>query len=157
MDVGCYGVSLARWLLEREPVAAQAQSVYHTTGADIHTVASLRFPGDILATLEASFITALQQTYTVVGSDGAIELPHDAFIPWEKDACFTLRGTKEEIGEQHYCAGADAYRLMVEHFSDAVSGTLQLAFPPEDSVRNMEVVDALARAAQSGTTLSLHT
>ncbi len=39
-----------------------------------------------LAVVEASFISALQQTYSVVGSNGALELPHDAFIPWEKDA-----------------------------------------------------------------------
>ena len=51
--------------------------------------------------LEASFISALQQTYTVVGSDGAIDLPHDAFIPWEKDAVYTLRKQDDEVGKEH--------------------------------------------------------
>lgn len=155
LDVGCYGVSLARCLLGSDPIEVQAQSVYHTSGVDIHTVGSLRFPGNTLATIEASFVTALQQTYTVVGSDGVIELPHDAFIPWEKEACFTLRGQKEETGEWHHCKGADAYQLMVEHFSDAVMGKLQLAFPSEESIYNMQVLDALARSAKSGKTIYL--
>jgi predicted dehydrogenase len=155
LDVGCYGVSLARWLLGYDPIDVQAQSVYHTSSVDIHTVASLRFPGDILATIDASFVTALQQTYAVVGSDGVIELPHDAFIPWEKEACFTLRGKREETGEQHHCAGADAYQLMVEHFSDAVMGRLPLAYPSTESVSNMQTLDALARAAKSGKTVYL--
>ena len=155
LDVGCYGVSLARWLLDLNPLEVQAQSVYHQTGVDIHTVGSIRFPGDVLATFEASFVTALQQTYTVVGSDGVIELPHDAFIPRENEACFTLRGMQEETGARHQVAGTDAYQLMVEHFSDAVMGKIPLAFQPAESVRNMQVLDALALAAKSGRTINL--
>jgi predicted dehydrogenase len=156
LDVGCYGVSLARWLLGLDPTVVQAQSVYHPSGVDLHTVGSLRFPGDMLATIEASFITALQQTFTIVGSDGVIELPHDAFIPWKKDACFTVRGRRDETGIQHHCAGADAYQLMVEHFSDAVMGRLPLAYPSTESVSNMQTLDALARAAKTGSTVRLH-
>jgi xylose dehydrogenase (NAD/NADP) len=155
LDVGCYGVSLARWLLDLNPLEVQAQSVYHQTGVDIHTVGSIRFPGDVLATFEASFVTALQQTYTVVGSDGVIELPHDAFIPRENEACFTLRGKQEETGARYQVAGTDAYQLMVEHFSDAVMGKIPLAFQPAESVRNMQVLDALALAAKSGKTINL--
>jgi predicted dehydrogenase len=155
LDVGCYGVSLARWLLGLDPTEVQAQSVYHPSGVDLHTVGSLRFPGDMLATIEASFITALQQTFTIVGSDGVIELPHDAFIPWKKEACFTVRGRRDETGIEHHCAGADAYQLMVEHFSDAVRGKQPLAYAAADSVSNMRVLDALARAAKTGTTVHL--
>lgn len=120
LDVGCYSVSAARWLLNAEPTAVQAQAVYHPAGVDMHLVGTLRFEEEKLAVLEASFISALQQTYTVVGSDGAIDLPHDAFIPWEKDAVYTLRKKDEEVGEEYVIQGADEYQLMVEHFSDAV-------------------------------------
>jgi predicted dehydrogenase len=152
LDVGCYSVSVARWLLESEPAQVQAQAVYHPSGVDVHFVGSLRFPDDVLVTLEASFITALQQTYTIVGGEGAIELPHDAFIPWEKDAVFTLRGKDQEVGQEHRTPGADGYQLMVEHFTEAVSGKTDLAYPPADSVSTMRVLDALAEAARTGTT-----
>jgi predicted dehydrogenase len=150
LDVGCYSVSLARWLLETEPAQVQAQAIYHRCGADVHSVGSLRFRGSELAAFEASFISALQQTYTVVGSDGAIDLPHDAFIPWENDALFSVRERTQEKGTEHVIPGADEYQLMVEHFSDAVLGNIVLAFSPEDSIRTMQVLDALAEAARTG-------
>jgi len=155
LDVGCYCVSAARWFLDSEPAQLQAQAVYHPGGVDMHLAGSLRFSDIGLATLEASFITALQQTYTVVGTEAAIELPHDAFIPWEKDAVYTLRRKDQESGQESVTPGADEYQLMVEHFADAVLGKTQLAISPEDSVRNMRVLDALAQAAKTGNTVSL--
>ena len=152
LDVGCYSVNLARWLFDAEPVRAQGQAVYHPNGADVHFVGSLSFPGNGLATLEASFISALQQTFTVAGLEGAIELPHDAFIPWEKEALFTFRRQDQEKGETRRFPGIDEYRLMVEHFADAVAGQCRLEVPPEDSVQNMLVLDALAEAARTGLT-----
>lgn len=150
LDVGCYGVSVARWLMNAEPMRVQAQASCHPSGADWHMVGSLYFGPRRLAVVEASFITALQQTYSVVGDRGAIDLPHDAFIPWEKDAGFVLRGRDEETGIRQQIAGADQYQLMVEHFADAVLGRSALAYPPEESIANMRVLDALSRAARSG-------
>jgi predicted dehydrogenase len=150
LDVGCYSVSVARWYMGAEPTEVQAQAVYHPGGVDMHVVASLRFPENGLATLEASFISSMQQTYSVVGSEGAIELPHDAFIPWEKDAVFTVRGKDQEVGQKHVTPGADEYLLMVEHFSDAILGKRELALAPEESIRNMRVLDGLAEAARTG-------
>ena len=49
MDVGCYGVSAARWMFASEPTEVQAQAVYHPWGVDVHFVGTLRFPGDRLA------------------------------------------------------------------------------------------------------------
>ena len=150
LDVGCYSVSVARWYMGAEPTELQAQAVYHSSGVDMHVVALLRFPQNGLATLEASFISSMQQTYSVVGSEGAIELPHDAFIPWEKDAVFTVRGKDQEVGQKHVTPGADEYQLMVEHFADAVLGKTELTLPPEESIRNMRVLDGLAEAAKTG-------
>jgi xylose dehydrogenase (NAD/NADP) len=155
LDVGCYSVSAARWFLGAEPMHVQAQAVYHPSGVDVHVVGTLGFAGSELATFEASFISALQQTYSVVGSDGAIELPHNAFIPWENDAVFLLRGRDQEDGQQHVVTGADEYQAMVEHFSDAVLGKTRLMVPPGDSICNMRVLDALAQAARSGKTIKL--
>jgi predicted dehydrogenase len=155
LDVGCYGVSVARWLFGTEPSQVQGQAIYHPGGVDIHFVGSLRFADKGLATLEASFISALQQTFAVVGSTAAIELPHNAFIPWEEDAAFVVRATDQAQGTEHVIPGADEYRLMVEHFAEAVLGRAPLACAPDDSILNMKVIDALAQAAQSGGTIDL--
>jgi len=155
LDVGCYSVSLARWLQGSEPLSVQAQAVYRPGGVDVHVVGSLAFAESGLATFEASFISALQQTYCVVGSEGAIELPHDAYIPWENDAVFFLRGRSQENGQRHVVKGADEYQLMAEHFADAVMGKTKMNYPPDDRLRNMQVLDVLALAARTGETIKL--
>ena len=155
LDVGCYSVSVARWLLEAEPTEVQGQALYHPGGVDVHMAGTLRFADSALASFEASFISALQQTYCVAGADGIIELPHNAFVPWEKDTAFLLRGPDEEEGKQHQIPGADEYQLMVEHFADVVLGKADLMYPPADSIANMRVLDALAQAAREGETVNL--
>jgi predicted dehydrogenase len=155
LDVGCYGVSVSRWLVGREPSTVQARALYHPGGVDLLFVGTLHFPADILATVEAGFITALRQTYAIVGTRGAIELPHDAFIPWERDAVFSLRGAEDERGEEHVTPGEDEYQLMVEHFADVVRGVAQPAYSPAESVANMRVLDALAQSARAGRPVSL--
>lgn len=156
LDVGSYGTSVARWLLGEEPVSVQGQAIYHERcGADVHTVATMRFSSGALATVEASFRAGLQQTFTIVGSDGALELPHDAFIPWENDARFNWRKKDEEVGELLVVPGVDEYRLMVEHFSQAVLSGKPPCIDLQESVANLKVLDALAQAMQSGRSVSL--
>jgi xylose dehydrogenase (NAD/NADP) len=157
LDVGCYGVSLARWIFEAEPEMVQAFAEYGKSGVDLTTVGLLRFPRGRLAVVEASFTSALQQTFSVLGTQGAIELPHDAFIPWEKDALFRVRGVNEEEGRVEVIPGVDEYQLMVEHFADAALGNGNLDFAPEESVNNMRVLDALARAAREGKRVAVAT
>lgn len=157
LDTGCYCVSVARWLLAREPTSVQAQAIYHPGGVDCQLVANLFFSNSAMATIETSFMAALQQTYTIVGSDAAIELPHDAFIPWEKDAEYVVRAQAEEIGKRYTVAGADQYQLMVDHFASAVKGRIELLHGPEDSIGNMRVLDALAQAAKTGNRIDLST
>ena len=67
LDVGCYGVSLARWLLDAEPARCRPRQSIIAAVLIYTSSAALRFPGSELATFEASFISALQQTFTVVG------------------------------------------------------------------------------------------
>ena len=154
-DVGCYGVSTARWYFGAEPTAVQAQAVYHANGVDLNFVGSLKFKHGGLAVVEASFVSALQQTYTLAGDRAVIELPHDAYIPWEKDALFSIRPVDQESGRWITVEGADEYRLMVDHFVDAINKQTALAYSPADSIANMRVLDALAQAARSGESLRL--
>lgn len=147
LDVGGYGVNLARWLFGSEPESVYAYAVYGETGIDLTTVGVLRFPGGRIATLEASFATAHQQAVSLIGTSGTIELPHDTFAPGGDAVQYMWRGATERVGEQVMVPAANQYQLMAEHFADAVLGNGELAYPPEDSICTMRVLDALARAA----------
>lgn len=151
MDVGCYGVSVARWFLQAEPLMVQAQAIFRPlSNVDIHLVGSLCFDTGALATIEASFCSGLQQTYSIVGSDGAIDMPQDAFVPWEKDALIYYRRGAEETAEHIVVPGADEYQIMVEHFGDLVLSGVKPLVPLEDSIYNMAVLDAMGEAAKTG-------
>ncbi len=156
LDVGCYGVSVARLFLEAEPLMVQAQAIFRPeSNVVLHLVGNLRFDHGALATIEASFCSGLQQTYSIVGSDGVIDLPHDAFVPWEKDAVIYYRRGSEETPEHIVVPGADEYQLMIEHFGDLVlSGGAQLV-SLQDSINNMSVIDALGEAAETGRTVAV--
>ncbi len=156
LDVGCYAVSTARWLLDQEPAAVQAQAIFHNRfNVDIHAVGSMQFGSDALTAFEVSFCSGLQQTYTIVGSEGVIELPHNAYIPWEHDAVIEWRKRDEEKGEKIVVSGVDEYQLMVEHFSNAVLQEEQVEIALDETIANLEVLDALAMAVQRGRLVSL--
>lgn len=155
LDVGCYGVSMARWLLARPPSAVQAAAIRHPGGVDLQLVGTMCYDDDALAVVEAGFMSALQQTITVAGTRGAIETPHNTFVPWHKEATFTLRTTDQEKGQVHRIPGVDEYQLMVEHFADAVKKNRPTAISTAESIENMHVLDALADAARTGLSVNL--
>ncbi len=150
LDVGCYAVSAARWLMGRGPAEVLGMAARQKNGVDLLFTGMLDFGGQALATFEAGFITALQQTFRVIGDRGAIELPHNAFIPWDADAGYVLRGTDEVQGVQIHAGVADQYQLMVEHFADVVLERVQADISIEESIENMRVLDALNEAALKG-------
>lgn len=150
LDVGCYGVSLACWMFDALPERVAGFAHFGSSGIDLSFAGVLHFPGGGLATIEASFVTALQQSYTLAGTSGVIELPHDAFVPFEHDARFTLRGVNDPVGTTEVIPAANQYTLMVEHFADAVRGLTALVAPPDASISTMQVLDALMQSARSG-------
>jgi xylose dehydrogenase (NAD/NADP) len=156
LDVGCYGVSVARWMMGENPESVQATAHFNSEGVDIHAAGVLHFRNKGLATFEASFISALQQTFSIVGEAGSFELPHNSFIPWEKDVTYVYRGRNEEIGKQEVVPGSDEYRLMVEHFSDVIIRGISPWLETTDSIQNMRVLDALAESARTGQRVVIH-
>ena len=156
LDVGCYGVSVARWMMGENPESVQAAAHFNSEGVDIHAAGVLQFRNKGLATFEAGFISALQQTFSIVGETGSFELPHNSFIPWEKDATYVYRGRNEEIGKEEIIPGADEYRLMIEHFSDVLIHGISPLVDIDDSIQNMRVLDALAESARTGQRVVIH-
>jgi xylose dehydrogenase (NAD/NADP) len=121
LDVGCYTVSVARWILgEPDGVAAWAR------GGEVDmTVSSLlHFPDGATASLWASFESPEEQELTVVTKGGRVRLER----PFS---------SKEP----------DPYRLMVESFAESVLEGKPVALPVSDSVANMKVLDRIAKAA----------
>jgi predicted dehydrogenase len=153
MDIGCYPITLSRFLFGEEParVAAQLERdpAFQT---DRLTSALLAFPSG-----QASFVCSTQlvshQRLQALGSKGRIEVqvPVNA-IPDQPARLFVDDG-KDVLGggiETITIGPCDQYQIQAELFARAVRGLGPVATPLEDSVLNMKVIDAVARAAASG-------
>ena len=123
LDVGCYTVSVARWILgEPDGVAAWAR----VGNVDMTVSALLHFPGGATAAVWASFESPEEQELVVITKNGKqrLERPFSSMEP-------------------------DPYRLMVESFGDSVMKDQPVAIPVSDSIANMQVLDRIAEAAHA--------
>ena len=87
MDVGCYTVSMARLVagvasgldgpVDPEGVDGLAH-IGETSRVDEWATAVLRFPGDILASVNAGCMCSIDATLRIWGSEGNIQVPN----PW---------------------------------------------------------------------------
>ncbi len=124
LDVGCYVVSVARWILgEPDDVVARARV---RSGVDMSVAALLRFPDGATASLWASFESPEEQELTVVTPDRV----------HRRDSPFTAHH------DPH-----DPYVLMVESFADSVLRDVPVAIPTSESIANMRVLDRIREAS----------
>ena len=153
MDIGCYPITLSRWLFGEEPdhvIAVLDRDP--DTYVDRLASALLRFPSG-----QASFTCATQlvpyEVMQVHGTEGRIEIE----IPFNALADHECRLLIDD-GRQFAGAGAetitlpavDHYRLQGERFSEAVRGVGAVPVSLEDAIGNMSVIDALFESARSG-------
>ncbi|NLX23022.1 MAG: Gfo/Idh/MocA family oxidoreductase [Phycisphaerae bacterium] len=85
LDVGCYCTSMARLIAGAatgrdfaEPIELKATGQLCPTGVDAYTVATLRFPGGILASLATGIEVDQESVVRVFGTEGSIVIP----VPW---------------------------------------------------------------------------
>jgi len=152
-DVGCYTISVARLVFEAEPVSVFARARVDTgTGVDMTTAALLAFPGGRFAQCDASFESHFQSRLLVAGSEGTLALDR-AFSAKDFDVALELvRGDKREAVR---VPRADMFRLMVEHFGDAVMGRTTLRAPAADALHNMRAIDACFESIRAGRTVEI--
>jgi predicted dehydrogenase len=148
-DLGCYAVSIARFLYQAEPLTISAVVTRDEALAlDLSLAAVATFPDGRLAQLYASMEALRGSSYEVVGSGGALRIAQLWLEP-EQPSQLTLTGADgQEQSEQG--APANHFTLEIEHFSAAVRGQTPLAYGPADALAQMRALAALERALTSG-------
>ena len=150
LDVGCYGVNLARLLCGCEPEAVAALACYGASGVDETFAGVLRFPRGAIATLDVSMASQFGVAFEVIGSSGTLVAPEGVRTETNQPSQLHLyRGYEHEV---HAIEPADPYRLMVEEFADAIISRRPVRFGPADAVANMRVLDALRATARDALT-----
>lgn len=154
-DVGCYPVSLARFMLDAEPLAVTAQAHWTERGVDDRMVATLEFPNGALAQINCGFSLPLRRYYEVIGPVGSLFV-NRAYNPVGDRASEIVHfGDDRMMIETVRLEAANSYALMIEDFNRAASGEAAPRFPAEDAIKNMRVIDALYRSAREGGTVEV--
>jgi predicted dehydrogenase len=150
MDVGCYCISGSR-IVGGEPVSVLAEQVVGETGVDMAVHGTLRFPGDVVSQIEASFRAPERQYLGVVGESGVLR----AFAPWRVDWGGDLVLERDGTSEVVPLEEANSYTLELEDLAAAVAGHDYALLGRADAVAQARVIDALYRSAETRTAVDL--
>ena len=151
MDVGCYPITIARWLFAAEPTEVVGL-IEHDPDMKIDRLTSglLRF-GKGQATFSCATQLVPYQSMQIFGTTGriAIEIPFNA--PPADECRIFVDGSDLAGGglETITFLPVDQYALQADRFSEAIRGVGSVPVSLEDAMGNMAVIDALFRSAES--------
>ncbi len=155
LDVGCYPVSMSRLVAGAalgksfaDPVEVKATGHLGTTGVDEWAIASLKFPGDILAQVSTSVSLNQENVVRIFGSEGNIFLPN----PWQMNrttpepARIIVHLKNTEPREIKIEASVTSFAYEADVFGNALlAGKRQAPAPAmtwDDSLGNLRTLDA---------------
>jgi D-xylose 1-dehydrogenase (NADP+, D-xylono-1,5-lactone-forming) len=146
MDVGCYCVSGVRAVVGADPERVYAEQVIGGNGVDVALVATLRFPGDVLGTLDCGLSFAAHDELEAIGDEGSLFLDD----PWHgREAIVEVRradGSTERIET----GPANSYALELADFEAAVRGERPPLLGRDDALSQARTIAALYRSADDG-------
>jgi predicted dehydrogenase len=152
LDVGCYPITMSRWLYGAEPVEGVAVLERDPEfGVDRLASAMLRFPAG-QATFSVGGQVVHHQRLQLFGTLGRVELEIPFSPRADRPARLLVDDGRDVIGsgiEVIEVPAVDQFTLQADRFSEAVRGLGEVPVPLEDAVANMAVLDALFRSAET--------
>jgi predicted dehydrogenase len=145
LDVGCYPVSYACLLTGRDADAAAGMARLASTGVDEEFSGLLRFAGDRVATVYASFRAAYRTWLDITGSEGWMRVPNP-FKPGERESI-----ELEHVGERKMIEIAGSSLPFVRQIADFVRSVCDGApavMPLADSRRVAAALALLQASAE---------
>ena len=139
-DVGCYPLSFTRTVLGAEPLEVFAWQLTGKTGVDETLVAQMRFPGDVYAQFDCSFIIPYRASMEVLGTRGGLSIP-TPFKPGEKEHIYLTH--PHNVTDTITIKGQELYSGEVEDMADAVLLGQAPRVTLADSRANVAAIQAL--------------
>jgi len=143
MDIGCYPITISRWIYDAEPQRVlgliERDPVF---GTDTLTTAVLEF-AEGHSTFTCSTRLAPYQRMIFHGTEGRIEVLIPFNAPNDQPTQILLN---DELIEFPVC---DQYEIQGSLFSQALRENSEQPIPLEDAINNMIVIDAIFRSATS--------
>lgn len=148
MDIGCYPISLSRFLFGREPRRVFAQVDYDPDFRVDRLASAIMDFGDGSATFTCSTQLAPYQRVQIFGTEGRIEIEIPFNAPPDRPCRMWLQGAAgvEEITLET----CDQYTIQGDLFAAAVLDDTPVPTAIEDAVANMKVIEAAVRSGENG-------
>ncbi|WP_276354890.1 Gfo/Idh/MocA family protein [Cohnella caldifontis] len=155
-DVGCYPLSAARWIMGTEPEAVTVRALFSPEHGGVDMMASglVEFPDGVAMSFDCGMWAADRNRLEIVGSEGRIVL-EPAFLPGLENDGLTVevRGSVRKEGPY----GVNAYVVQADRFARVVRGLEPPAYPAEDAVAGMRLLEACLASAKRGERIRLGT
>ncbi|MDE2730529.1 MAG: Gfo/Idh/MocA family oxidoreductase [Bacteroidota bacterium] len=147
MDIGCYGISVSKWIFDEEP--ARIQSTMHRDpkfGTDMLTCIILAFPSGS-STITCSTQLQRHQQVTILGTRGCLTVPVPFNVRPDEETLIHCRSGS--VAFTITTDPADQFARQSDHFAQAVRHNKQLLTTLSESCANMRVLDACATHAST--------
>ena len=148
LDIGCYPISVARFLFDAEPRRVSAivekDPLFHTD----RLISGILDFGSGTSTFTCGTQLAPHQRVTVVGTKALIEIEIPFNAPADRPCRIWVQrdGAREEIS----FPVSNQYTLQADGFARAILDDTEVPTPLEDARANMRAIDALRRSAGAG-------
>jgi predicted dehydrogenase len=148
MDIGCYCVSLSRFLFQAEPLrvlgSVQIDPVFQT---DRMASGVLEFE-EGTATFTCSTQLSPYQRVNIFGTEGRIEIEIPFNAPPDKPC--RLWHQRGATVSEHVMEVCDQYTIQGDRFVRAILDDTPVPTPLDDAVANMRVIEVVLASGRSG-------
>jgi predicted dehydrogenase len=149
MDIGCYPISLSRFMFHGEPQRVFGQVEYDPEFNTDRLASAILDFGTGTATFTCSTQLFPYQRVHIVGTTGRIEIEIPFNAPPDRPCKMwhVTTGSTSEI----VLATCDQYTIQGDLMSQAILHNTPVPTPITDAVANMQVIEALVESGHTGT------
>ena len=148
MDIGCYCISVPRFLFDEEPERVLgSMEMDPDLNIDRLTSGMMEFPSGS-ATFTCATQLAAHQSVDIFGTKGRMRIPVPFNPPIEIPTVIKL--FTEDESENLSIDACNHYTIQGDLFSEAILEDSEVPTKLEDGVANMKVVDAIAKSSREG-------
>jgi xylose dehydrogenase (NAD/NADP) len=147
LDVGIYCLGPIVDVWGAEPDLIDATALWHTTGVDARTEATLSWADGREARIRCSFVDAEEQRIEIVGEEASLIIDGDAHTGGERAREFLVAGSDGRVSTTPV-AWSDPYLGMVDAFARAVRGDAPWPRPMPTTLELLSLIERIASASR---------
>ncbi|MHB8974171.1 MAG: Gfo/Idh/MocA family protein [Pirellulaceae bacterium] len=144
MDIGCYPISLSRFVFGAEPLRVLGIIEYDPRFHTDRLASAILDFGSGTSAFTCSTQLAPYQRVNIFGTDGRVEIEIPFNAPTDRPCkLWHQRGSTSELIEFDIC---DQYTIQGDLFARAIRDDTEVPTPLADGIANMRVIEAIVRS-----------